>query len=269
MRPTRSTGAETLEEPSLRRELAEAKGEAALAGGWSGLKSGSWFYDFARRSFRNYYERATPEYFQAKYPGQDSAFIADKLLSVAAKNSLVLGSLTGAAISADELVGLATGGEGGLGIPANVLIAVTAAGAELFLLLRLQLHMIAGLARLYGVPLDPDDPEDILTIFSFALGGSVAEEAGRLGMKVGARVTRDLVERYAGPRSLLPWKKLGKRVGARMFRKTVAKYAVPLVSVGIGAGWNYLSTKAVGKLALRHFRARAKALEAGEVFEHA
>jgi hypothetical protein len=96
----------------------------------------------------------------------------------------------------------------------------------------------------------------------------VAEEAGRLGMKVGAQAARGLVERYVGRESLLPWKRLGQRVGARMFRKTVAKYAVPLVSVGIGAGWNYLSTRAVGRLAQRHFRARAKALLAGEVLEH-
>src|SRR5208283_1742899 len=145
---------------SLRADWEWAKGALAGLGGWAGLKSGSWFYDFARSTFRTYYERATPEYLQEKYPGKDAAFIADRLIRVAAKNAMLLGSVTGAAISADELAGLLTAGEGGIGVPGNILLGLAAAGAELVLLVRFQLQMVAGLARIYGGELDPEDHED-------------------------------------------------------------------------------------------------------------
>lgn len=243
---------------SLRADWEWAKGALANLGGWAGLKSGSWFYDFARSTFRTYYERATPEYLREKYPGKGADFIADRLIRVAAKNAMLLGSVTGAAISADELAGLLTAGEGGIGLPGNVLLGLAAAGAELVLLVRFQLQMVAGLARLYGVELDPEDPEDVLTIFTFALGGSLAERAGRLGMKVGARATRQMVERRVRREMFAPWKLLGERVGAKLAGRSLLKYAVPMVSVGIGATWNYATTRALGRLAQRHFEGRAR-----------
>ncbi|HKM90951.1 MAG TPA: EcsC family protein [Candidatus Acidoferrales bacterium] len=243
---------------SLGADWEWAKGALSSLGGWAGLKSGSWFYDFARSTFRSYYERATPEYLREKYPGRGTEFIADRLIRVAAKNAMLLGSVTGAAISADELAGLLTAGEGGVGIPGNVLLGLAAAGAELVLLVRFQLQMVAGLARLYGVELDPEDPEDVLTIFTFALGGSLAERAGRLGMKVGARATRRMVERRVRREMLAPWKLVGERVGARLASRSLLKYAVPMVSVGIGAAWNYATTRALGRLARRHFEGRAR-----------
>ena len=246
------------DEAGLREDWEWAKGALAGLGGWAGLKSGSWFYDFARSTFRTYYERATPEYLEEKYPGRGREFIADRLVAIAAKNAMLLGSVTGAAISADEMVGLLTAGEGGVGLPGNVLIALAAAGAELVLLVRFQLQMVAGLARIYGVELDPDDPEDVLTIFTFALGGSLADRAGKMGMRVGARATRRMVERQMKREMLAPWKLLGERVGARLASRSVAKYAVPMVSVGIGAAWNYAATRGLGKLARRHFQARAR-----------
>jgi uncharacterized protein (DUF697 family) len=242
---------------SLRKDWEWAKGALAGLGGWAGLKSGSWFYEFARSTFRTYYERATPEYLREKYPGRSAEFIADRLIGIAAKNAMLLGSVTGAAISADELAGLLTAGEGGVGIPGNILLGLAAAGAELVLLVRFQLQMVAGLARLYGVELDPEDPEDVLTIFTFALGGSLADRAGRLGMRVGARAARRMVERRMKREMLAPWKLLGERVGAKLASRSLLKYAVPMVSVGIGAGWNYATTRALGRLARRHFQERA------------
>jgi uncharacterized protein (DUF697 family) len=247
---------------SLREDWEWARGALAGLGGWQGLKSGSWFSDFARSAFRSYYQRTTPEYLREKYPGKDAEFIADRLIGIAAKNAMLLGSVTGAAISADEFVGLLTAGEGGLGIPGNVLIALAATGAELLLLVRFQLQMVAGLARLYDVELDPDDPEDILTVFAYALGGTLADQAGRLGMRLGARASRQMVERQVRRELLTPWKLMGERVGARLLRRSLAKYAVPFVSVGIGAAWNYSTTRAMGGLARKHFRERSRQQEA-------
>ncbi len=57
--------------------------------------------------------------------------------------------------------------------------------------MRFQLQLVANLGKLYGAPLNPDDPEDILTIIAFALGGSAAETAGKFGMKVGGRIAKN------------------------------------------------------------------------------
>jgi len=246
------------EAAGLRQDFEWAKDALSGLGGWAGLKSGNWFYEFARSTFRTYYERATPEYLQEKYPGEDAEFIADRLIRVAAKNAMLLGSLTGVAISADEMAGLLTAGEGGVGLPGNILLGLAAIGAELVLLVKFQLQMVAGLARLYGVELDAEDPEDLLTVFTFALGGSIADQAGRMGMRVGARATRQMVERRMRRELFVPWKMIGKRVGAKLASRSLVKYAVPMVSVGIGAAWNYATTRAMGRLARRHFRERAR-----------
>jgi len=243
---------------NLRQDFEWAKDALVGLGGWAGLKSGTWFYEFARSTFRTYYERCTPEYLREKYPGESREFIAGKLIGVAAKNAMLLGSVTGAAISADELAGLLTAGEGGVGLPANILLGLAALGAELVLLVRFQLQMVAGLARLYGVELNADDPEDVLTVFTFALGGSLADQAGRMGMRLGSRATRKLVERRMRREMFAPWKLVSERVGAKLVSRSLVKYAVPMVSVGIGAAWNYATTRAMGKLARRHFEQRAR-----------
>src|SRR5207247_2383062 len=137
------------------------------------------------RSFRNYWERSTVEYFCAKYGTTDADKIAGRLIAVAAKNAAILGALTAAAVSVDEIVAILTVAEGGIGLPANLAIAGAAISAEAILLVRFQLQLVANLAKLYGVPLDPDDPEDILTILAFALGGSAADMAGKAGAKIG------------------------------------------------------------------------------------
>ncbi len=46
------------------------------------------------------------------------------------------------------------------------------------MLIKFQLQLVANLGKLYDVPLNPDDPEDILTILAFALGGSTADGIG-------------------------------------------------------------------------------------------
>ena len=62
---------------SLKRKIESAKAEVEEVGGLAAFKSGDWFINLIRKCFRNYYERATSDYFSAKYPG----FSEDKLLS--------------------------------------------------------------------------------------------------------------------------------------------------------------------------------------------
>jgi len=210
-------------------------------GGWKGLKSGNWLLQLIPRSFKAYHDRANADYFRAKYPDSDNDTIAGRLTSVAARNAGLLGVAVGATVSIDEIVGAVTAGEGGVGIPGNVAVALAAIGGETILLAQIQLQLVANLARIYGVTLDPDDPEDILFILAFAVGGTLAQEAGMMAAEIGATLTESL----------------GRKVGVKLLERTIAKYAVPGISMAIGWGWNYIATKKLGKIARKQFQKRA------------
>ena len=241
----------------IKQQLAEAKRDYKEVGAWSSFKSGRWLWQIIQKSFANYWKNANVEYFESKYGTKDKAKLANKLIAVAAKNSAILGGLTGAAISADEIAAIATAGGGGVGLPANIAIAAAGIGGEAILLIRFQLQLVANLGKLYGVPLDPDDPEDILTILAFALGGSAADAAGKFGMKVGGKIAGRTAKAVFKKETLATLKRIAAKVGVRILQRSIVKYTIPIASIGIGTGWNYVSTKTVAKIAIKHFKQRA------------
>jgi uncharacterized protein (DUF697 family) len=250
-------------EESLRKKLKKASQEAKELGGLDAFKSGEWLLKLVQKSFSNYWKRGNADYFRAKYGTEDPDFIAKKLTSVAARNAGIVGAITGAAMSIDEIVAViealaapATGGGSTVPLPAEIAIAVAALCGEAVLLVRIQLQLVANIGRAYGVRLDPEDPEDILTILAFAVGGAAAEEAGKLGMKIGRRLAEAAVKGAVKRETLQALKRIGSRLGVKILQRTIVKYVVPLASIGIGTTWNYLSTRAVGKLAQEHFLAR-------------
>lgn len=238
---------------SIRAQFEKVKAEFDAAGGAAALKSGEWLSALIGKSFKNYWDSANVEYFRNKYEGCDRDEIARKLIHVTAKNAAILGGIVGAAISVDEVATLTTLGGGGIGLPASVSVAVTAFGSELFLLTRFQLQLVASLAKLYDVPLDPHDPEDILTILAFALGGKTAEAAGVLGMRVGGRAAGRAAKAVFRKELLSGLKDIGQKVGVKILQRSIVKYAIPMGSILIGSGWNYFSTQTVGKIAIEHF----------------
>jgi uncharacterized protein (DUF697 family) len=248
------------EKSKIRKKIDEAKQEYEELGGAAAFRRGDWLWRVIQKSFQNYWARANAEYFRNKYPTRDEPAIARKLIAVAAKNASLLGAVVGATVSADEIVAIATAGEGGVGIPANIAIALAAVSAEAILLVRIQMQLVVNIAKVYGIPLDPDDPEDILTILAFALGGSAAEAAGKAGMKLGAHVVEVSAKKLLQKDALEAMERVAARIGIRIVQRSIVKYAVPAASIGIGLGWNYLTTRAIGKAAIRHFEQRLRRL---------
>jgi hypothetical protein len=248
----------------IRKGLNEAKKEYNDFGGWSGFANGNWLLLLIQKSFRDYFERATAEYFHKKYPYLDIDGIAGKLITIAAKNSAVLGAISGASVSTDEIVGLFTAAEAGVGLPANIAIGAGAICGEAILLVRIQLELVANLAKLYGVPLDPDDPEDILTILAYALGGSASETVGKLGMKIGGGATKGAIKAGIKGETLKFIQTIARKIGIKILQRNIVKYTVPVVSVGFGVGWNYVATRTVGRLSIKHFKQRLLAGRASE-----
>lgn len=242
----------------IKNLISDAKKDYKEMGGWSFFKSGKWIWQIIQKSFNNYWNNANAEYFKSKYGTDNKKIIEKKLIAVAAKNAAILGSITGATISTDEIVAIATAGEGVVGLPANIAIAAASIGAEAIILIRIQLQLVANLGKLYDAPLDPNDPEDIITILAFALGGSVAEKAGKFGMKVGGKLAGKAAKAVFKKETLAALKKIAAKVGIKILQRTIIKYTIPLASVLIGTGWNYASTKTVAKIAIKHFKQRVK-----------
>jgi uncharacterized protein (DUF697 family) len=248
----------------LRQMLEEAKHDVEELGGIAAFKTGEWVLALVQKSFKSYFANANGDYFRAKYKTSDNDFVADKLIAVGVGNATLLGGLTGLAISGDELLAFFTGGEGGVGLPANIAIATAAIAGEAVLFLKMQLQLVAELAKLYGAPLNPDDPEDILLIIAFALGGAAAEEAGRLGMKITGTVASTAIRKTIRKDVLKALQSVGKTIGIKILQRNIIKYAVPVASTIVGAAWNRSTMKSVGRLAKSHMRERALKRSAGE-----
>ncbi|MCJ7483976.1 MAG: EcsC family protein [Thermodesulfovibrionales bacterium] len=244
------------EKESIKEQLQKTKEEYKELGGWESFRKGEWLWKLIDKAFKNYFEKADVEYFQKKYNTKDREKLAKKLISVAAKNASILGGITGIVISADEIVAILSGGEGGVGVPANIAIGLAAIGGEAILLIRFQLQLVANLGKLYEAPLDFDDPEDILTILAFAIGGSTAEFAGKAGMKIGGKMAGNAAKSFFSKELLASLKHVAAKIGIKVLQRSIVKYTVPVASIGIGVVWNYFITKAVGKIAIAHFKKR-------------
>ncbi len=244
---------------ALKEWVKEARGWVKEIG-WPAFKNGEWLFVVVQRSFRAYYDNANAEYFRRKYPRLDDDAIIKKLSTVAAKNAAILGAITGAAVSFDEIAALALSlPSGGLNLPAQITLATTALAAEAIVLVRIQLHLIANIAKLLGVPLNPDDPEDVLLILQFAFGGAAAEEAGKFAAKTAGSVTNRLIRKKLSGETLVALKKWGAKLGLKVLQRSIIKYAVPIVSSVIGGTWNYMTTAKVGGIAASHFRKSRRA----------
>ncbi|MDF1811213.1 MAG: hypothetical protein P1V20_03335 [Verrucomicrobiales bacterium] len=252
----RTDGGDSLE-VSWGDDLKNVSEEVEALGGKNAFISGDWFLRLVQKSFRNYWDRATPEYFSAKYGNTDEQFLIRKLTKTASRNAMALGAAAGAAISADQIAGLAgIPLTGGVSLPTALAVAGTVVTAEALLLTRLQLKLVARIGRAMNIPLDPDDPEDILTVMAFAVGGAAADAAGTVGMKIGGHAAKTLIRKHISKETLKAVQRVAAKIGVKILQRTIIKYAVPAVSIAIGGGWNFGSTKLVASTAQKHFDKR-------------
>jgi tellurite resistance protein len=224
------------------QEIADLK-ETAQSFGVQAIKDGTWFNKFLRSCLGSYerkvMEQGGAAYLRSKYPGLPTDAIAGKLCELAEKYAAVAGGLSGATASAAVLTA-------GVGLPA----AITAVMAEVLFTVRLQLRLAFDLHLVYGIPLDPDDPEELTKLFAVVYGVKVAEVGG-LGLKaLGPEVARAQLFRLvhgntpliqAAARTVL-----GPRIAKQVTQKAILKTAVPIVGTAISAGWNYATTRVMG-----------------------
>jgi hypothetical protein len=233
---------------------ASARGEFEAIGGVEGLKSGEWFPNLLKRSLRAYVKNANAPYLRAKYPKMSDDAIAAKLISIAARNAALIGGMAGAAVSADEIVTLASLG---FTLPGSVAIAIGAVGIDIVGVTHMQLRLIASLAGLYGDPLNPDDPEDILMVIKYFFLGKTSDLVREGGSKIGKGLTKTMVRAMITGDTLKAIQYYGKKAGMKILQRTIKNVALPVASIGLSAGSNYFFTRTLGRKARTDMKARA------------
>src|SRR6185436_16274043 len=113
--------------------------------------------------------------------------------------------------------------------------------------------MVGGVAAL----LDPDSLDDAerfrADVVAVVFPAAVSQALRHLGVRAGEQLTKNLVRRSAEKGGLETLLKLaGKVLGARLPTKALITKSVPLIGIGIGAGWNWLEASAVGRRAIAY-----------------
>ena len=128
-------------------------------------------------------------------------------------------------------------------------------------LARIQMRLVLDLSVIYDLQLDPDDPEDILMVFGYALGVVPTEFVGKSLQKAAGAGTQYAIRKYVSKGTLKAIQTFSKRIGMKILQRTIIKYAVPVVSAAVGSGYNYITTKTIGQVSKSHLKNRGKVTE--------
>jgi uncharacterized tellurite resistance protein B-like protein len=232
------------------KELEEARALAKSLD-FEKVKNGEWFLTLLKQVVKAYDRNAKAAYFQKKYPGLTPDEIADILTSVTVRYATIAGAVAGVASSANEIAALGSGGM-------TAALFVGTIGAEMLYLSNIQMRLMLDMSVIYDLQLDPEDPEDILMIFGYALGVAPTEIFGK-GLQVAARAgTTSTIKKVVSKGTLEAVQKFAQRLGFKILQRTIIKYAVPVASAAVGSGYNYVTTESVGQIAKLHFKNRGK-----------
>ncbi|HEX8913348.1 MAG TPA: hypothetical protein VF796_13390 [Humisphaera sp.] len=177
--------------------------------------------------------RRTAAEMAAREPNVPKEVLARSVVAYARKKGLAIGGVTG--------------------IASSPLTFLPAAMADIAATLRVEGTMAGVVAAL----LDPeslDAPERFRAdVIAVVFPAALSQALRQLGIRVGEEVTKTLVRRLVTKGGFEAIAKLaGRFLGTRMTAKALASKGVPLVGMGIGAGWNYLEVGAVGARAIAY-----------------
>lgn len=215
------------------------------------LKNGDWFLHLLGQVINAHQKNLSVDYFKQKYPGYTQDEIADKVISATENYAAVVGGLTGVAASAGLIASIPSGG-------VTTAIWLSSIGAEIMCVAMLQLKLVLDLAIVYDIKLDPEDPEDIMTLFSYGLGIKTTTVVGDFSTGAATHATKNAVKSYFSKGKLKSVQSMGRVIGIKILQRDIIKYAVPMVGVVVGSSYNYLSTRSLGRIAKQHFKHRGK-----------
>ena len=146
------------------------------------------------------------------------------------------------------LVGAATGIGGLITLPVSI-------PTDLICSWRIQASMAFSIAYVYG---HTKDTTDLKTDLYLILAGDSAKEAlKRLGIEASKAVTKKAVEKYITREVMKKiWKVVGQKVITKAGQKSLTSFMkmVPIVGAPVGFTFDWVSTQAVGKFAIKYYQ---------------
>lgn len=235
------------------KELEDAKNLAKTLN-FEEVKSGEWFIKLLQQVVRSYDRNTRATYFLKKYPGLPPDDIADILTSVTVRYATIAGAVAGAAATANQIAALSSAG-------ITTALFFGSIGAEMLYLSQIQMRLVLDLSVVYDLQLDPEDPEDVLMIFGYALGVTPTETIGK-GLQIAAGAgAKGAVKKYISKGTLQAVQNFARRLGFKVLQRTILKFAVPVASAAVGSSYNYATTKSLGRIAKAHLKNRGKVTE--------
>jgi hypothetical protein len=167
-------------------------------------------------------------------PGASREQLARELIRAAQKRAATVGGVTGLA--------------------ASPLTMIPAALTDIAAVLKIEGTMIGGVAAL----LDPDSLEnpqqfknDILAVLFPA---AISQTLRHIGIRAGEQLTRRIVRVAVEKGGTEAFAKFAAKIlGTKLPARAIASKGLPLVGVGIGAGWNWVESSVVGHRAIAYY----------------
>lgn len=220
------------------------------------IKSGGWFTKLCAQALRSYTGKATWEYFQEKYKGVPADGVVGQQIKLAAKSAMIEGGITSSLYTGTIA---ATIGSLGGASPAAVPAGVVTFMVDLTFITQLQLRLAHDIAVIYRIPLDVDDPEDMMKLVRVAFGIKAGETA-RGSLKFVPALVRQVIKKiYSGP--VLAAAKSLPIIGKHLLQRNIIKFGIPGVGIPLTILVNRYTTVAAGRHAQSVFRGEAEVIE--------
>ncbi|MFF3014856.1 hypothetical protein [Streptomyces sp. NPDC057939] len=220
------------------------------------IKSGGWFTKLCAQALRSYTKKANWEYFQEKYKGVPADGIVGKQIKLAAKNAMIQGGITSTLYTGTVAATVGSlGGASPAAVPAGLLTFMV----DLTYITQLQMRLAHDIAVIYRIPLDVDDPEDMMKLVRVAFGIKAGEVA-RSGTRFIPGLVRQVLKKYySGP--VLAAAKSLPFVGKHLLQRNIIKFGIPGVGIPLTILVNRYTTVAAGRHAKSVFRGEAEVVE--------
>lgn len=228
-----------------------------------------WFARLMTETLKRYSQNASTDYLVQKYPGIPKDIIAERYIAQQARAAALAGAASAAVVSAAS-IGSAALVSSMVGVPG---LAVTLpAGLAAFALetgytIRLQVRTAYDLCSLYGLPVNPDDPEDVQEIFAMGMGIKAGELTGSVLQRLAPGVAMQQTRRFMRTgirREVQKWvsKNISRTIARRyLAEKFLLTALVPGISIILAASWNYYFTQGLGRAVQVRVRGRGMSIE--------
>jgi len=232
-------------------------------------QSQDWFARLMTETLKRYAKNASTDYLVKKYPGLPKDIIAERYIVQQARVVALAGAASATVVSAAAIgsAALASSIVGVPGLAITIPIGIAAFAAEIGYTVRLQIRTAYDLCNLYGLSVNPDDPEDVQEIFAMGMGIKAGELTGnalqRLAPGVAMQQTRSFM-RTGIRRKFQDWasKSLSREIARRyLSEKFLLNAVIPGISIILAAGWNYYFTKGLGRTVQARVRGRGMGIE--------